>query len=119
MKYPCSQILESFLKGEGLNDALKHLAVGTYSSDTIAKLRTSCAKTIDTRLKDTKEKRRLALKYQVKQEEELKKQVRVKLSWELNRLIPGFFQFDLVEHCGGNVFGPFIQTLAFVDSYSG
>ncbi len=119
LKYPCSQILESFLKGEGLNDALKHLAVGTYSSDTIAKLRTSCAKTIDTRLKDTKEKRRLALKYQVKQEEELKKQVRVKLSWELNRLIPGFFQFDLVEHCGGNVFGPFIQTLAFVDSYSG
>jgi hypothetical protein len=80
LKYPCSQILESFLKGEGLNDALKYLAVGTYSSDIITKLRTICAKTIDMRLKEAKEKRRLALKYQAKQEEELKKQVKVKLS---------------------------------------
>jgi hypothetical protein len=80
LKYPCSQILESFLKGEGLNDALTHLVIETYSNDIITKLKTICAKTIDTRLKEAREERKLKLKYQAKQDGELKKQVPIKLS---------------------------------------
>jgi len=119
LKFPCSQILEAYLRGEGLQDTLAWVPKNKYSLEVINKLKTICAKTIDIRLRNDKLERRKRIKYVAQQDAKLKQQVPVKLAWELNRDIPGFFQFDLVEHCGSNVFGPFIQTVAFVDGYSG
>jgi transposase InsO family protein len=45
----------------------------------------------------------------------LKKQIPIRTFTEWNDVTPGFFEVDLVAHCGGDVRGQFIQTLTMTD----
>ena len=49
----------------------------------------------------------------------LRKQVAVKTFAEWNDLQLGFFEADLVAHCGGDISGKFIQTLTMTDIATG
>jgi len=49
----------------------------------------------------------------------LKHQIKVKTFADWNDIRPGFFECDLVAHCGGSLDGSFLNTLTMVDVASG
>ena len=49
----------------------------------------------------------------------LKQQIRVRTFADWDDLQPGFFEADLVAHCGGSVHGTFLNTLVLVDVTTG
>ena len=49
----------------------------------------------------------------------LKKQIKVRTFADWCESIPGFFEVDLVAHCGGNVSGSFLNTLVLTDIQTG
>ncbi len=49
----------------------------------------------------------------------LKKQIKVRTFADWDNVVPGFFEIDLVAHCGGSVEGSFLNTLTLTDIASG
>lgn len=49
----------------------------------------------------------------------LKKQIKVRTFADWNDVVPGFFEADLVAHCGGSTNGSFLNTLTLTDIASG
>ena len=49
----------------------------------------------------------------------LKKQIKVRTFADWNDVVPGFFEADLVAHCGGSTEGSFLNTLILTDISSG
>ena len=45
----------------------------------------------------------------------LKKQIKIRTFADWNDTVPGFFEADLVAHCGGSMAGSFLNTLVLVD----
>ena len=45
----------------------------------------------------------------------LKKQIRVRTFADWNEVAPGFFEADLVAHCGESMDGSFLNTLVLTD----
>jgi hypothetical protein len=83
-------------------------------------LRQISPKSIDNKLKEFKDKERIRNKYHNNKSDTLLKQVvKVCLSNELDRTKPGSFSTDLVESCGTNASGRFIQTFSSTDIFSG
>jgi len=83
-------------------------------------LRQISPKSIDNKLKEFKTKDMIKHKYENNKSDTLLKQtVKICLSNELDKTKPGSFSTDLVESCGTNAFGPFIQTFSSTDIFSG
>ena len=49
----------------------------------------------------------------------LKKQIKVRTFADWDNVVPGFFEADLVAHCGGSANGSFLNTLTLTDISSG
>jgi hypothetical protein len=49
----------------------------------------------------------------------LKKQIKVRTFADWDNVVPGFFEADLVAHCGGSTNGSFLNTLTLTDIASG
>jgi IS30 family transposase len=49
----------------------------------------------------------------------LKKQIKVRTFADWDDVVPGFFEADLVAHCGGSTNGSFLNTLTLTDISSG
>ena len=49
----------------------------------------------------------------------LKHQIPIRTFSEWNEVRPGFFEIDLVAHCGGSASGDFLYTLTMTDVYTG
>lgn len=49
----------------------------------------------------------------------LKRQIPIRTFAEWNDVVPGFFEADLVAHCGGNVEGKFLNSLVLTDIPTG
>ena len=110
---PCGQRLEPLLKTE-----VKRLrTLGELEcSDLVAKkLKTISFRTIDEKLKHTKEVERARQKYKPKIHPLLYQQVPVRVFDEQNRQGIGHLQTDLVEHCGASAAGEFINTSSNTD----
>jgi hypothetical protein len=45
----------------------------------------------------------------------LKKQIKVRTFTDWNDIIPGFFEGDLVAHCGGRMDGSFLNSFVLTD----
>ncbi|MCL5985483.1 MAG: hypothetical protein M1371_02850 [Actinobacteria bacterium] len=75
--------------------------------------------TIDRLLAPVRKKYELKGRHTTKPGSLLKHQIKVRTfsDWDEDR--PGFLEFDLVSHDGGNPRGDFIQTLSDVDVFSG
>ena len=100
---PCGQRLETSLKTEV--DRLRNLGELKCSDLVAKKLKTISFRTIDEKLKHTKEVERARQKYKPKIHPLLYRQVPVKVFDEQNRQGIGHLQTDLVEHCGASAAG--------------
>lgn len=49
----------------------------------------------------------------------LRKQIAVRTTWEWDKTVPGYFEGDLVSHCGGNPAGSHLYTLSLTDIATG
>lgn len=49
----------------------------------------------------------------------LKKQIKIRTFADWDNVVPGFFEADLVAHCGGSPSGSFLNTLTLTDISSG
>lgn len=110
---PCGFRLEPSLKDEV--DRLRHLNELKCSDIVARKLKTISFRTIDEKLKHTKEVERSNNKYKKKIHPLLYQQVPVKVFSEQNRQGIGHLQTDLVEHCGASAAGEFINTSSNID----
>ena len=106
---PCGQRLKPLLEGEV--DRLRKLGELNCSDNVAKKLKEISFRTIDEKLKHTKEVEREKHKYKFKANPLLYKQIPIKMFSEQNRDILGNIQIDLVEHCGSSVAGEYINTL--------
>lgn len=114
--YPCSQRLAPLLKIEV--DRLMSFGELEISEETAKKLKRISPKTIDRKLKPTKESLHLKRKYHKKNHPWLYHQIPVRGNdWDRSRL--GQEQIDLVEHCGSSAAGEFVYTLCVTDVSSG
>jgi hypothetical protein len=110
---PCGFRLEPSLKTE--TEKLRHLGELKCSNIVAQKLKTISFRTIDEKLKHTKEVERARQKYKPKIHPLLYQQVPVKVFDEQNRQGIGHLQTDLVEHCGASAAGEFINTSSNID----
>lgn len=116
---PCSEILHSTLQSDTLDITLK-CNKKQYPQRVVDLLKQISPKSIDNKLKEFKDKERIRHKYENSKSDGLLKQnIKICLSNELDRTKPGSFSTDLVESCGTNAFGPFIQTFSSTDIFSG
>ena len=116
---PCSQLLQVNLQSDTLDITLKDEKI-QYPQRVIDLLRQISPKSIDNKLKEFKTKDMIKHKYENNKSDTLLKQtVKICLSNELDKTKPGSFSTDLVESCGTNAFGPFIQTFSSTDIFSG
>lgn len=115
--YPCGQNMSPVLKEEV--DHLVGLGELTRSPEAIRQLKTISARTIDTKLREIKEREGLKNKYQKKIHPILYQKIPVRVFAEQDRAVLGNIQTDLVEHCGQSSSGPFISTISATDIYSG
>lgn len=111
--HPCGQRLESLLKTE--TDKLRKLGELSCSDEVASKLRKIGFRTIDEKLKHTKEVERQKRKYHRKIHPLLYQKVPVKVFREQDRTKAGQIQIDLVEHCGSSAAGEFACTLSTTD----
>lgn len=116
---PCSEILHANLQSDTLNITLKDNKK-QYTQRVIDLLKQISPKSIDNKLKEYKDKKRREAKYQNSKSDTLLKQtIKICLSNELDNTQPGSFSTDLVESCGSNASGLFIQTFSSTDVFSG
>jgi hypothetical protein len=115
--HPCGQRLKPSLETE--TDRLRKLGELQCSDETAAKLKAMSFRTIDEKLKHTKEVERLKQKYQKKIHPLLYEKVPVKVFAEQDRTMLGNIQLDLVEHCGQSAAREFLCTLSTTDIATG
>ena len=115
--YPCGQRLAPLLKTEIAR--LRKLNELKCSAEVAEKLKKISFRTIDEKLKHTKEVEHQKRKYHYKIHSLLYQKIPVKLAddWDRNRL--GNIQIDLVEHCGQSAQGEYINTISNVDIATG
>lgn len=114
---PCGQRLKPLLETE--TEKLRRLGELRCSDEVAQKLRQISFRTIDEKLKHTKEVERQKQKYHKKIHPLLYEKVPVKVFAEQDREITGNLQIDLVEHCGQSAAGEFIYTLSSTDIATG
>lgn len=110
---PCGQRLKSCLKDE--TERLRRLGEIACSDEICLKLKEISPRTIDSKLKFTKEQELIKRKHQKKKNPLLYQTIKVKLSHEWDRNETGNMQVDTVEHCGASVFGEYINTLSVTE----
>lgn len=115
--YPCGERLVTILRDE--TERLRKFGEIQCSGELTLKLKEISAKTIDRKLKREKELLYLRRKYQIKKNPLLYQKIPIKLSNEQNRQQLGNMQIDLVEHCGQNPKGEYLNTLSLTDISSG
>lgn len=115
--HPCGQRLAPLLKTEAVR--LKRLGEINCADAIVSKLQTISARTIDTKLKHTKEVERMKRKYHKKIHPLLYQKIPVKVFADQNREVLGTVQIDCVEHCGVSAYGEFIYTLSTTDIATG
>jgi hypothetical protein len=115
--HPCGQRLESLLKTE--TDRLRRIGELGCTDDTAAKLRKIGFRTIDEKLRHTKEVERQKQKYHRKIHPLLYEKVPVKMFGDQDRSKSGQIQIDLVEHCGSSAAGEFLCSLSTTDIATG
>lgn len=111
--FPCGQRLEPLLKDE--IDRLRKQGELNCSDEVAKKLKEISFRTIDEKLKHTKEVERMKQKYRIKVNPLLYQQIPIKVFAEQDRDATGVLQADLVEHCGSSVAGEFINTCSNTD----
>lgn len=115
--HPCGQRLESLLRTE--TDKLRKLGELRCTDEVASKLQKIGFRTIDEKLKHTKEVERQKRKYHHKIHPLLSQKVPVKVFGEQDRSSMGNIQIDLVEHCGSSAAGEFLNTLSTTDIQNG
>jgi hypothetical protein len=103
---PCGQRLEPLLKDE--LEKLRKVKELICSDGIALKLKEMSARTIDIKLKHTKETERSKRRYHYKIHPLLYQKVPVRVFGEQDRRRPGFTQIDFVEHCGQSASGEYI-----------
>lgn len=111
--HACGQRLEPMLKTE--TEKLRKLGELSCSDEVAQKLQEISFRTIDEKLKHTKEVDRQNQKYDKKAHPLLYQQIPVKVFSEQDRDAIGALQSDLVEHCGASAAGQFINTNSNTD----
>jgi len=111
--HPCGQRLESLLSTE--TERLRKLGELRISDEVASKLKKVGFRTIDEKLKHTKEVERSKRKYHHKIHPLLYEKVPVKVFGEQDRAKAGQIQIDLVERCGQSAAGEFLCTLSTTD----
>ena len=111
--HPCGQRLEPMLKTE--TEKLRALGELSCSDEVVKKLKEISFRTIDEKLKHTKEVKRQNQKYDKKVHPLLYQQIPVKVFADQDRDGIGHLQTDLVEHCGASAAGQFINTNSNTD----
>jgi hypothetical protein len=91
-----------------------HLFLTEKTKDQLSHISTG---TIDLLLKD--ERVKLKGKSTTRSGSMLKKQIKIRTFSDWDDIIPGFFEADLVAHCGGSTSGSFLNTLTLTDISSG
>lgn len=115
--HPCGQRLEPVLKTE--TDRLRKLGELACSDEVAQKLKKISFRTIDEKLRHTKEVEHIKRKYHRKIHPLLYQKIPVKVFGEQDRTVPGNIQIDLVEHCGSSAAGEFIYSLSTTDIATG
>jgi hypothetical protein len=86
-----------------------------YVPDEVRKgLLTISASTVDRLLESTRRETRKGLST-TRPGSLLKRQIKVRTFSDWNDVVPGFFEGDLVAHCGGRTDGSFLNTLVLTD----
>ena len=111
--HPCGQRLKPLLVTE--TDKLRRLGELRCSDEVALKLKKIGFRTIDEKLKHTKEVERQKRKYHHKIHPLLYQKVPVRVFGEQDRSAMGNIQIDLVEHCGSSAAGEFVCTLSTTD----
>lgn len=108
----CSKRLAPFLpEFIEILERFGHLSI---SSDVKAKLLAVSPATID-RLLSEERKKHPSGKATTRPGNLLKQQIKIRTFAEWNDVEPGFFEADLVAHCGDHVNGSFLNTLVLID----
>ncbi len=115
--YPCGQRMVPILREEA--EKLQELKEITCDNETLLKLKTITASTIDLKLAHEKEVLMNKRKYASKKNSLIASKVPTKTSSEQDREAPGTEQVDCVEHCGMSAAGNYVNTLGIVDIFSG
>ena len=115
--YPCGQRLKPLLETE--TDRLRQIKELVCSDTTASKLKVICPRTIDEKLKHTKEVERLKKKYHKKVHPLLYQKIPVRVFAEQDRGSVGNIQIDCIEHCGASASGEFVNTLSTTDIATG
>lgn len=115
--HPCGQRLHPLLQTE--TEKLRELGELRCSDETASKLKKISFRSIDEKLKHTKEVERQKQKYHKKIHPLLYEKVPVKVFGEQDRSNLGTIQIDLVEHCGQSAAGEYLCTLSTTDIASG
>lgn len=116
MDYPCGQRLKPVL-AEMIDVLIFHKELSIPES-IVCKLKKISSTTIDTRLKKYKTKLRLKINSTTRPGSLLKKQIPIRtISWDEQKI--GYFELDLVAHCGDNASGEFINSLTLTDILTG
>lgn len=115
--HPCGQRLAPLLKTEV--NRLRKFGELRCSDEVAIKLNAVSARTIDEKLRHTKEVERLKRKYRKKIHPLLYQKVPVKVFAEQDRGALGNIQIDCVEHCGASASGEFVHTLSTTDIATG
>lgn len=111
--FACGQRLAPLLRNEV--DRLRRLGELRCTDEVAGKLKTISFRSVDEKLKHTKEVERMRQKYQPKIHPLLYQQVPVKVFEEQDRNAVGHLQTDTVEHCGASAAGEFINTCSNTD----
>lgn len=111
--YPCGQRLVTLLKTEV--NRLRKLGELNCSNTVAEKLGIISFRSIDEKLKHSKEVERMRQKYERKNNPLIYQQIPIKVFAEQDRDSIGFVQSDLVEHCGSSAAGHFINTSSNTD----
>lgn len=107
----CSKRLIPFLPD--FVEALERTGQLEFSSEVRQKLLTMCPATADQLL--ASERQCLRGKTTTRPGALLKRQIPIRTFAEWNDVVPGFFEADLVAHCGGTTRGRYVQTLVLTD----
>jgi len=112
----CSKRLVPFLSD--LIPALEHFGHLSLPEDVRERVLTISAATADRLLAPERQEQRRGLST-TRPGNLLKRQIRVRTFAEWDQVRPGFFEADLVAHCGESAEGSFLHTLVLVDIASG
>jgi len=117
MSYPCSKALAAGICQ--VIDAIERHHSRIFEPDILKKLRTMSASTIDRLLYSVKRKYSIKGRSTTKPGTLLRANIPVRLGTQWDENMPGFFEIDLVAHCGASVAGEYLNTLDVTDIFTG